>query len=161
MRYVIIATHGNLSKGVEEALTLFMNVKEQVIFINAFTDDRNLHELVESTMKTIPKESECIIITDMMSGSVTREFFNYLVRADTYLLTGFNFPLILEILTLPPDDRVSLSKLKDIVDRAKQEVMMVDLEVIHEILNTNSPDEVLHILDEHHRNLKNGELSPN
>lgn len=39
--------------------------------------------------------------------------------------------------------------------------LLQDLEVIHEILNTNSPDEVLHILDEHHRDLKNGELSPN
>lgn len=98
MKRFVIATHGELAKGVLDTLELIMGSQKNFEAVCAYKNGENdissrVRELVEQK-----KENEdLIVITDLFGGSVNNEFMNYTDREGIYLISGVNLSLLLEL----------------------------------------------------------------
>lgn len=100
MRKIILISHGNFAGGALSTLNLFTNQLDNVCAINAYTDscpnpEKALDAIFSST------EGQIIVFSDILFGSVNQLLLPYLSRPNTYIFSGFNLPMLLELISLP------------------------------------------------------------
>jgi len=65
--------------------------------ISFFSQDVEYSKVVTAVFKVKKDEDEIIIFTDIYYGSVCQQFMPYLRLPNVHMISGVNFPLILEI----------------------------------------------------------------
>lgn len=99
MRKFLIATHGSFAKGIHSSLEIIMGKLENVFMIQAYTEEnKSLKEEIDLVLEQIRKEDELIVFTDLMGGSVTNQILQYALKKNVFIVSGFNLPLLLDIL---------------------------------------------------------------
>lgn len=138
MRKFLIISHGAFAQGIQQSLSLFLGANHAFDAISAYLDDTPAQDLIDNYMKAIKDEDELIILSDIAGGSVNQLMLPYLNREHTFIIAGFNFPLLLELSVLP-EDMLTKEQLQAIVHKVKDSMQMMDLEVLHE--NDHDDDE--------------------
>ena len=100
MRKIILISHGNFAGGALSTLKLFTNQLSNICAINAYTEscpnpEKALQEIFNSS------EGQIIVFSDVLFGSVNQLLLPYLERPNTYIFSGFNLPMLLQLLSLP------------------------------------------------------------
>ncbi|MFL0252730.1 PTS sugar transporter subunit IIA [Clostridium neuense] len=98
MRKIILASHSYLSKGMKYSVEKILGKQENLDFICAYVEDRDLGEEVRKKILLRDENDEIIIITDILGGSVNNELSKLLREKNIYLVTGMNLQLVIEIL---------------------------------------------------------------
>lgn len=124
MRKFLIATHGNFANGIAQSLTMFLGEKQPFSTICAYVDDTSLEDQIVSFMNTVEQDDQLIILTDIMGGSVNQQMIRYLQRPNTFLITGFNFPLLLALSLLPDD--VTIDELRHLIEEARNSIYLMN-----------------------------------
>lgn len=124
MRKFLIATHGNFANGICQSLTMFLGEKQPFSTICAYVDDTSLEDQIVSFMNTVEQDDQLIILTDIMGGSVNQQMIRYLQRPNTFLITGFNFPLLLALSLLPDD--VTIDELRHLIEEARNSIYLMN-----------------------------------
>ena len=130
----LIATHGFLADGFKSSINVLMGeeIADSVSCVNAFvengTDDPKGE--IKKHCEDIKNDEYLIILTDVMYGSVNQFALPYVNNKNIFVVTGVNFPLIMEIiskLTFAGDDvEVNKEILDDIVEKSKDQLICVD-----------------------------------
>ena len=108
MRKFLIAAHGTLPAGIQSSLEIIMGSLENVFLIQAYVgENKSLKEEIDSVMEHIKNEDELIVFTDLMGGSVTNQILQYALKENVFIISGFNLPLLLEILLADPSSPVT------------------------------------------------------
>ena len=99
MRTVILASHGHLASGMKNTVEMILGEQEALKAFDAYTTpESNLHE--------------CVIVTDVLGGSVNKEAVAFAAQPGVRVITGMNLTLVATLLTeeeLPLDELVKTS----------------------------------------------------
>ncbi|MGX2944503.1 PTS sugar transporter subunit IIA [Enterococcus alishanensis] len=126
MRKILIATHGYFADGINSSLKLLVGEREEVTVINAYVDESDVTLQYEAFFQTLQPTDEVIVFTDLYGGSVNQQLFKHTEKNQAILITGFNLPIILEILLSP--DVVTPDKAKQLVEACREELKVVEPE---------------------------------
>jgi fructoselysine and glucoselysine-specific PTS system IIA component len=108
MRKFLIATHGSFAKGIQSSLEIIIGKLENVFMIQAYTEEnKSLKEEIDLVLEQIRNEDELIVFTDLMGGSVTNQILQYALKKNVFIVSGFNLPLLLDILLSDPETPVN------------------------------------------------------
>jgi fructoselysine and glucoselysine-specific PTS system IIA component len=126
MRKYLIATHGTFAKGIHSSLEIIMGIPENVFLIQAYTgENKSLKEEISSVLEKISKEDELIVFTDLMGGSITNQILQYALKENVYIISGFNLPLLLDILLA--DQEIPVNEVIETgINNAKEQIVFVN-----------------------------------
>lgn len=85
-------------------------------------------EEITNLFTKVSDEDQLIIFTDIQYGSVNQIFTKEAIRhqdKNVEILTGFNLPLLLEIMM--SKEQLSKQELKDMVEKASRQMQLMDL----------------------------------
>lgn len=125
MRRILIISHGPLAKGALESLRIFTPTLENVEAISAYTEEcPDPKPLVEEFFKKASSEDQIIVFSDIVFGSVNQLIFPYLKRESTYVFSGFNFPMLLQVIALSPD--ASEAEIRNLLSEGRQGIVYMN-----------------------------------
>ena len=132
MRKFLIAAHGTLPEGIQSSLEIIMGSLENVFLIQAYVgENKSLKEEIESVLEHIDNEDELVVFTDLMGGSVTNQILQYALKENVFIISGFNLPLLLEVLLADPSSPV-LEVIETGINNARNQIVFVN-----KLLTTN------------------------
>lgn len=95
--HYVVATHGKLSLGFENAVAL-LTQHHDIHPITAYLEDE-FPDNLEQLMKGFKKEDYIVVFTDVACGSVTQKILElYGGNEHLFLFSGVNLSLILEVI---------------------------------------------------------------
>lgn len=125
MKKFVIASHGGLAKGLETTLSLFVSSDVDITYISAYLDETvTLDQQISDFLATVGEADQIIAFTDLYGGSVNQRFAQLQQeRSDLFIITGFNVPLLLEVLL--STEPVTTESLDQLVEATRQELKQV------------------------------------
>lgn len=126
MRKFLIAAHGTLPAGIQSSLEIIMGSLENVFLIQAYVgENKSLKEEIDFVLEHINADDELIVFTDLMGGSVTNQILQYALKENVFIISGFNLPLLLEILLADPSTPV-LEVIETGINNARNQIVFVN-----------------------------------
>lgn len=126
MRKILIATHGYFADGIMSSLKLLVGEREEITIINAYVDESDVTKQYDAFFETLSVGDETIVFTDLYGGSVNQQLFKYTERYKAVLITGFNLPILLEVLLA--QETVTKEKALQLVENCRNELKVVEPE---------------------------------
>lgn len=130
MRKILIATHSTFASGILGSLTLLVGERPEVSVIDAYIDDSDYTEKVTDFFKNYNPNDEHIVFTDLFGGSVNQKIFKYLTDYDFFLITGFNLPILLEVIL--SGEPLTTAYIEELITKCRQELKLVNQTVDEE-----------------------------
>jgi fructoselysine and glucoselysine-specific PTS system IIA component len=125
MRKYLIATHGTFAAGIRSSLNIIIGEMDNVFLIQAYTDEnKSIEEEVDNVLRNVNDEDELIVFTDLMGGSVTNQILQYAQKTNVHIVSGFNLPLLLDILLADTDTPVN-EVIETGICNAKEQIVFV------------------------------------
>ena len=124
MRKIVIMSHGELAKAALSTLGFFMSGLQNVTAISAYADDCDPKAELEKFWAQTSPQDQVILCTDILGGSVNQLTLPYLSRPNTYIFTGFNFPMLLQLACL--DEDASPQQIKALAEVGKEAVICMN-----------------------------------
>ncbi|GAA3995331.1 PTS sugar transporter subunit IIA [Mucilaginibacter dorajii] len=107
MRKFLIATHGAFAQGVRSSLDVIIGETENLFLIGAYLDQNiSVEDELMPVLDQITDDDELIIFTDLLGGSVNNIMIREALRPNVHLVSGFNLPLLIEIILADADTPV-------------------------------------------------------
>ncbi len=94
--------------------------------IDAYLDQGSVEEKLDQYFQSISDSEQVIMLSDIYGGSVNQKMYLHLSRPNTFLITGINLALVLQLLMEPKP--VSLDRLKEIVEESRNALKFVEFE---------------------------------
>lgn len=124
MRTVILASHGHLASGMKHTAEMILGKQKALKAFDAYTEpDCDVHGTLEELIRQA--DGECVIVTDVLGGSVNKEASVFAAWPGVRVITGMNLTLVATLLTeeeLPLDELVKAS-----IEEAKASIQQPEL----------------------------------
>ena len=125
-RKFLIATHGTFAAGVKSSLDIIIGAIEHVFLIQAYVDENvSVETQITEVMAKIGENDELVVFTDILGGSITNQILQHALRPNVYVVSGFNLPLLIEVLMgdaeTPADDVITTA-----IENAKEQMTYVN-----------------------------------
>lgn len=101
MKKIVLASHGDLSKGMLHSVNMIIGESESPIETFSLYPGESAIDFANSLQKEIQqnKETQYIIIADVLGGSVHTALMQILDSDNVCLYSGMNMSLVLEVVT--------------------------------------------------------------
>lgn len=123
MAKFLFVTHGRMASGVKSTLEIIAGHFDNLTAIDAYVDSKNIVELVNDYFANISTNEQLIMLSDIENGSANQLLFKHLERSNTFLITGVNLPLVLQ-LALFDKPELKESELEKAIDEAKKSIKL-------------------------------------
>jgi len=124
-RKFLIATHGRLASGVKSSLDLIIGATDNLFLIEAYIDEnRTVDAEIKAVIDQLCETEELVIFSDILGGSVTNQLLQQALKPGIYIVSGFNLPLVMEIMLADTDTPVDEVIEQAIESAAKQMVFV-------------------------------------
>lgn len=123
MAKFLFVTHGRMASGVKSTLEIIAGLFDNLTAIDAYVDSKNIVELVNDYFANISTNEQLIMLSDIENGSANQLLFKHLERSNTFLITGVNLPLVLQ-LALFDKPELKESELEEAIDEAKKSIKL-------------------------------------
>lgn len=96
--------------------------------IDAYLDQGSIEEKLDRYFQSVSDSEQVVMLSDIFGGSVNQKMYLHLSRPNTFLITGINLALVLQLAmeTKPP----TLERLKVIVEESRNAMKLVEFESI-------------------------------
>ena len=128
MRKFLIATHGTLASGIQNALRIITGEIDRVMVIDAFAGPENPVNQIQIYFDQLNDQDEVIILTDLPGGSVNQMLIRYVKRPQTHLVSGVNLSLVLALI-LDPGEMDTCSMIRQAIPEARQQMLYINEKV--------------------------------
>ena len=126
MRKFLIATHGNFAKGVKSSLDIIIGETENLFLIEAYvSENKSIEEELKKVLDDLREEDELVIFSDLLGGSVTNQILQQALRKNVHIVSGFNLPLLLDILLQDADSPIT-EIIENGINSAKEQIVYVN-----------------------------------
>jgi fructoselysine and glucoselysine-specific PTS system IIA component len=99
MRKFLIATHGQLAKGIKSSLDIIIGPMENVFLIEAYVNEnKSIEEEIRNVLLNISSDDELIVFSDLLGGSITNQVLRTAPQENVHVVSGFNLPLLIDVL---------------------------------------------------------------
>ena len=122
---LLIASHGTFAKGIKSALKIIVGNVDNITTINAYVDECDFKKELD-TFFELNKDEEIIVCTDLFGGSVNQAIIQKLKEKDFNLITGVNFPFLLELSIALANGNLYKEKIKEIINSSREQLMLVN-----------------------------------
>lgn len=132
MKKIILASHGDLAKGMMSTIKMLSGIDEN-IYSFSFHEGQNVLTIQDDVRKIINESDESdefIIITDIPGGSVNTALMPLLEYKNVHLISGMNTLLVL---TLVLDSDINASSILNCIEEGRNSMVY-----INENINTNN-----------------------
>ncbi|WP_295721124.1 hypothetical protein [Mucilaginibacter sp.] len=137
MRKFLIATHGAFANGVKSSLEIIIGETENLFLIGAYLDQNvSVEDELKPILDSLSDDDELIIFTDLLGGSVNNIMLREALRENVHILSGFNLPLLIEVI-LSDNDTPVAEVIESAIENAKAQLAYVN-KLIEE--QQNNPD---------------------
>lgn len=126
--HIIIATHGQMARGLYHASEILYGKKANLSFLEAYVHSDDFEEELKQLLKTI-NTREIIVLTDLLGGSVNQVMMRYQGEKHLKIVTGTNLALLLRVLAVNADEDLS-AQLRNCVKKSQEQLIF-----INELLN--------------------------
>lgn len=123
MIQIILASHGDLAKGMKDTLGMIIG---DVSMVEAFSSYRNeevnVREIVEKIVREKYIEADIFIFTDILGGSVNTEMMSLIKEyPKIHVISGMNLPIIISVATQA--NEISESLLQQIIEESQHGIV--------------------------------------
>lgn len=138
MNQIILASHGNLAKGMQDTLNMIVGEIESVKAFSSYRDeDENIRISVENVIKECYGKKEIYILTDIFGGSVNNEMMSLLNDyPKIHIIAGMNLGLVISIAT---SNEITEEMLNDFIKESKETVIYCN-QIINESIRRKDED---------------------
>ncbi|MET3290626.1 UNVERIFIED_CONTAM: mannose/fructose-specific phosphotransferase system component IIA [Brevibacillus sp. OAP136] len=127
MRRYIIASHGSLSKGIVDSASMIVGALENVEYVSITPNDSqdSVKQQIEALIRLNGEDVETVVLTDLLGGSVTNTFLEYIPYQNLHVITGVNLPMALEILVSDEGENLQ-AVIQDSIEKGKAGIVYVN-----------------------------------
>ncbi|MDQ0360265.1 PTS sugar transporter subunit IIA [Breznakia pachnodae] len=122
MRRYLIASHGKMASGMLSTVKLLAGEREDIDYLDAYIESDSISNQIKRYFDQY-KEYEILVFTDLLAGSVNREIMRYL-NENTHIISGFNLPLLLELLL--SDETITPEVIEEKLSMARGQMVYVN-----------------------------------
>lgn len=133
MKKILVVTHGKLAGGVVDTVKMLTGDNANLHHIDAYVDSKDFSIEAEQFLQK-NQQNPIVVMTDLYGGSVNQRFAQLQTQYTFHLVTGFNLPLVLEILL--SDEALTDDLLNTLINQSQQEMRLVTL-ISHNHNNDN------------------------
>lgn len=128
MRQVIIATHGDFSKGLKHSLEMIVGEAAAKIVTYSLYPGASASDFAQELLKTIQsnQEIEYVILADLYGASVVNSLVELSDQQNVRVISGVNLNLALELM-LTSEERLSDAQLAQIILNAQEGIKEVKI----------------------------------
>ncbi len=126
MRKILIATHSTFAEGITNSVKLLVGDSYSLDFVNAYVDDTDFTIQIDDFFANYQETDEYIVFTDLFGGSVNQKIFQYKADLPFFLITGFNLPVVLEIVLQV--NKLTPDLIQEIILNSRNELKLVEWE---------------------------------
>lgn len=135
-RKFLIATHGTFAAGVKSSLDIIIGAVEHIFLIQAYIDDTISVEVqINEVLEQISDTDELIVFCDILGGSITNQILQHALRPNVHVISGFNLPLLIEVLMADAETPVE-EVITSAIENAKEQMTYVN-----KLLTTQKEDQ--------------------
>ena len=122
MRRYVLAAHGKLAEGMKSTLEIIIGPQENLICVNAYTDE--CPDPMPEFQKILEKypEDEIVIMTDMLGGSVNNNAVVLTKEKRVHVVTGTNLAVAISLI-MSDDTEDTKEAIKNAVSNAKDMII--------------------------------------
>jgi fructoselysine and glucoselysine-specific PTS system IIA component len=125
-RKFLIATHGQLARGVKSSLDIIIGQTENLFLIEAYIDEnKGIETELEALLKELGKNDELIVFTDLLGGSITNQVVRCTQGRKVHIVSGFNLALLIEVL-MADHDTPAAEVIEAAIANAKEQIVYVN-----------------------------------
>lgn len=130
---ILVVSHGGIAEGFCETAKKFFGATE--IYYANVDLETGVTGLVEKTEKFLNewKDEQVVICSDLKGGSANQTISKYISRPNTFVVSGTNLSLILQLIMAP---EVTTESLRAMIEESKN-----DLVLVNDVLATNCLDD--------------------
>ena len=123
MVQIILASHGNLAKGMKDTLNIIIGDVSMVEAFSSYRDENlNIRDAVEVIVKEKYTKADIFILTDILGGSVNTEMMSLIKEyPKIHVLSGMNLPVVISLAT--QTDKISEDLLQEIIQESQQGII--------------------------------------
>lgn len=101
MNQIILASHGELAKGMKDTLNMIIGNTESIKVFSSYRDEEtSIRDLIEEVIIENYDINKIYILTDIFGGSVNNEVMDLMKKySKINLISGMNLPLVISIAT--------------------------------------------------------------
>lgn len=130
MKKILFISHGKMASGVSSTLNILIGQNDDFTVFDAYVNDHNVSDFLDEYIANLDDEYQLILMSDIYGGSVNTLMMQKLLRPNTYLLSGVNLPIILEVLLHP--GTFEKVELEDILQGARDAMKIVEIDPVIE-----------------------------
>ena len=125
-RKFLIASHGTFAAGIKSSLDIIIGAMDNVYIVNAYVDDTiSVEAQIQEVMDKVGNGDELIAFCDILGGSVTNQVLQYALRPNVHVVSGFNLPLLIEVLMADEDTPVQ-DVIASAIENAREQMAYVN-----------------------------------
>ena len=120
---ILLVSHGDFAEGLCSTLTNFFGASN--LYWASVTMDEGTGALLNKANAYLEEwgEEQVVICSDLKGGSANQTAFPLIVRPNTYLITGMNFSLVLQLMM---EQEVNEEKINTIIQNAKEDMVLMN-----------------------------------
>ncbi|AWN20523.1 PTS sugar transporter subunit IIA [Streptococcus sobrinus] len=125
-RKILLASHNHMASGLKSSIEFLAGEQDNLMALDAYVDGQAIDQKIKELFAGFPKETEVLIFTDLLSGSVNQKLFPYRLREHTHLITGMNLPIVLSTVLKPSESYLSNEEMRSLVEEARTSLVYVN-----------------------------------
>lgn len=120
---ILVVSHGDIAKGFCDTVTNFFGAnKVYYANVDLETGTTGLVQKIDSYFNEW-KEEQVVICSDLKGGSANQKAMQYISRPNTFLISGTNLSLLLQLIML---DEVTSESLRTMIEESKNDLCLVN-----------------------------------
>ncbi len=125
-RKFLVATHGTFAAGIKSSLDIIIGAMDNVFLIQAYVDEnKSIEAEINEIMVQVGENDELVVFADILGGSVTNMLLQHALRPNVHIVSGFNLPLVIEILMADADEPIE-EVIASAIENAKEQMVYVN-----------------------------------
>lgn len=120
---ILLVSHGDLAQGLCNTVQNFFGADN--VYWAGVTQESGTADLIKKTQSYMEQwgEEQVVICSDLKGGSANQAVLSWLERPNTYLISGMNLSLVLQ---LQMEQSVDESTIHDMMTEAKEDMVLVN-----------------------------------
>ncbi|NFH90998.1 PTS sugar transporter subunit IIA [Clostridium botulinum] len=97
----LIATHGELAKGIQSSLNILAGIGKDVEVINAYITDEDYTPKIVNFIESISDDEQGVIFTDLFGGSVNQKTVTEVLNSkkeNIFIISNANLAIVLSMM---------------------------------------------------------------
>lgn len=126
---ILLVSHGDFAQGMCSTMRTFFGGEN--VYSACVTQENGVDDLKKSVDAYLAEwgDEQVVICSDLKAGSANQTVFPYISRPNTFLISGINLSLVMQ---LSMEDEVNAEVLHEFMELAKEDVCLMNEVVLEE-----------------------------